>query len=138
MSWVEIENFDQSGINSDMSPRALPINAVTSVTNMNFQNGKLMKVLGYSTVYGTPTVAPYHLQSVVTAEGYPWLIYCGLADVYTYYNETHTKVTRTLSTYAATKNNDWTSTVLGGIPIINEGINPPQYKRLLPERSKSR
>lgn len=125
--WVELRDFDASGLNSDLPARSLPPNAVTSLTNANMTNGKITKMLGYATVYGTPTVAPYHLQHVYTADGDPWIIYCGLNDVYSYYSATHTKITRTLSAYAATSSNDWTSTVLGGIPIINEGVNVPQY-----------
>ena len=127
MAWIEIKQFDQVGLIADQPARSLPLNAVTSITNMGFRNGKLLKLLGYSTVYGTPTVAPYHLQHAETSEGDPWLIYCGLNDVYSYAGNTHTKITRTLSTYAATRNNDWTSTVLGGIVILNEGVNVPQY-----------
>lgn len=127
MAWVEIRNFDQSGLIMDQPARALPINAITSVTNMGFRNGKLLKLLGYDTVYGTPTVAPYHLQHSVTTDNDPWVLYCGLNDVYSYYSGTHTKLTRTLSTYAATQNNDWSSTVLGSVVVINEGVNVPQY-----------
>jgi hypothetical protein len=127
MAWIELKQFDQVGLISDQPARSLPINAVTSITNMGFRDGKLLKLLGYSTVYGTPSVAPYHLQHTVTTEGDPWVVYCGLNEVYTYYGNTHTKITRTLSTYAATRNNDWTSTVLGGIVIVNEGVNIPQY-----------
>lgn len=127
MAWVEIRNFDQIGLISDQPARSLPINAITSITNVGFSNGKLTKLLGYDTVYGTPTVAPYHLQHTVTAEGFPWVIYCGLNDVYTFYSNTHTKITRTLSAYAATSNNSWTSTILGGIAIVNEDVNVPQY-----------
>jgi hypothetical protein len=127
VTWVEIKQFDQTGLNTDQPTRALPLNTITSASNIGFKNGKLAKLLGYDTVYGTPTVAPYHLQHAVTADNDPWVIYCGLNDVYSYYSNTHTKITRTLSTYAATKNNDWTSTVLGGIVIINEGANVPQY-----------
>lgn len=127
MSWVDIRNFDQTALISDQPARALPINAVTDVTNMSFRNGKLQKLLGYATVYGTPTVAPYHVQFAYTSENDPWVIYCGLNDVYSYYSNAHVKITRTLSTYAALSNNDWTSTVLGGIAIVNDGSNPPQY-----------
>ena len=127
MTWVEIKQFDQVGLISDQPARALPPNTVTSVTNMGFKNGKLAKLLGYSTIYGTPSVAPYHLQHAVTADNDPWLIYCGLADVYSYDGNTHTKITQTLTTYGATSNNNWTSTVLGGIVIVNEGATVPQY-----------
>lgn len=127
MAWIEIKQFDQIGLISDQPARSLPINAVTSVTNTGFNNGKISKLLGYSSVYGTPTVAPYHTQHAVTADGDPWVIYCGLNDVYTYYANTHTKITRTLSTYGATAENVWTSTILGGIAVINNGVDVPQY-----------
>lgn len=127
MSWIEVKQFDQTGLISDQPARSLAINAVTSVTNCGFNNGKIAKLLGYSTVYGTPTVAPYHTQHSVTADGDPWVIYCGLADVYTYYGNTHTKITRTLSTYGATAENVWTSTILGSIAILNNGVDVPQY-----------
>jgi len=127
MTWFDVKQFDQTGVISDQPARSLPLNVVTSLTNCGFQNGKITKLLGYSTVYGTPTVAPYHTQHAETADGDPWIIYAGLADVYTYYGNTHTKITRTLSTYGATAENVWTSTILGGVALLNNGVDVPQY-----------
>lgn len=139
MTWVEIKQFDQTGLISDQPARSLPINAVTSVTNAGFKDGKITKLLGYSSVYGTPTVAPYHTQHAVTADGDPWVIYSGLADVYTYYANTHTRITRATVTtftassttsfvaYGATAENVWTSNILGGVAILNNGVDVPQF-----------
>lgn len=127
MTWIEVKQFDQVGLISDQPARSLPLNTVTSITNTGFKDGKIAKVLGYASAYGTPTVAPYHIQHTVTADGDPWVIYAGLADVYTYYANTHTKITRTLTAYAATADNVWTSSILGGIAILNDGVDVPQY-----------
>lgn len=127
MAWIELKEFDMGGVNTDLAPRSLPLSSVTGITNVGFSNGKITKLLGYTTVYGTPTVAPYHLQHIINTEGEPWVIYCGLNDIYSYYANTHTKITRTLSAYAAQSNNDWSSTVLGGIVVVNDGSNLPQF-----------
>lgn len=127
MTWIEIKQFDQVGLISDQPARSLPINAITNLTNMQTNDGKIEKILGYTSVYGTPTVAPYHIKHSVAVDGDPFFIYCSLTDVYTYYENIHTKITRTLSAYAATTNNSWTSAILGGITIVNDGTNLPQY-----------
>lgn len=130
MTWITIKDFEPTGYNSDLPAHSLPPGAITSFSNMHFNNGKLAKLLGYGNIYGTPTVPPYHLQHAYISDDDPWLVYAGLADVYSVYGGTHIKITRTLSAYGTTATNAWTSNVLGGILLLNNGVDVPQFTTL--------
>lgn len=127
MTWITIADFEPAGFVSDLPSRALPPGAITSLSNMHFKNGRLAKTLGYINIYGAPTIAPYHMQHAYYSDNDPWLAYAGLNDVYSIYGNVHTKITRTLSAYGATASNLWTSSVLGGILVLNNGVDVPQY-----------
>jgi hypothetical protein len=119
----------QYGVNRDLSTHELPVNAWTDVSNIRFVDGMAAQVLGYKELYPSASVIPYHLLPVDVLGIRTW-IYAGAAKLYTVVNgAVHTNITRQSVgvdvDYSAVRNS-WTSTVLGGIPILNSGLDAPQ------------
>ena len=134
MTIVRVPNCGAVGVIQDLSQHELPINAWTDAQNIRFLDGYLNQFLGHGSVYGTPSVIPYHVLPVIIGSARYW-IYASLTKIYaatiTAGSAVHTNLTRQTAgndvDYAATANS-WTSTVLGGIPILNPGnaVDVPQ------------
>ena len=134
MPIVRVQNTGQYGVVQDLSEHELPINAWTDASNIRFLDGYAGQFLGHGEAYGTPSVEPYHIVPVIISGARYW-IYASLTKIYavtiTGGNAVHTNLTRQTAgndvNYAATANS-WTSTILGGIPILNPGntTDPPQ------------
>lgn len=123
---VPVNAVDQYGVLPDQPPHLLPLNAWTYARNIRFRDGSAEKFAGDTDTMGTPNTAPYWLLPVGTATTFWWL-YAGLTKVGATDGSSHFDITRSVGgNYAATANESWTGVVLGGIPIINNGVDDPQ------------
>lgn len=117
------------GVNKDLSQHELPPGYWTDASNIRFSDGTASQVLGYKDLYPSPSVVPYHVMPLNVAGVRTW-IYAGAAKIYNVVDgPTHTNITRQTASvdvdYTATING-WTSCLLGGIPILNNGVDVPQ------------
>lgn len=134
MTLIRVPNAGAVGVNKDLSQHELPINAWTTAQNIRFLDGYAYQFYGHGQVYNGPPVVPHHVLPVVVGTLRYWL-YVSLQKAYVVTNTAgspvHTNITRQTASvdvdYAATPNS-WTSTLLGGIPILNPGnkVDPPQ------------
>lgn len=119
-------------MNKDLSQHELPIGAWTDAQNIRFLDGYALQFYGHGSVYGTPSVVPHHVLPVDVSGARHW-IYAGLAKVYdvtiTAGSAVHTDITRTVGGDYTGAANSWTSTTIGGIPILNAGntTDVPQF-----------
>lgn len=113
---------------SDTPDYMLPPEAWTIALNMRYRDEGLETLGGWQQVFGTPTVAPHHLLAV-TNGGTRYWVYCSLTHAYVYDGSAHTQITRAAGAtpYTATQSREWNSTLLAGIPILNNGIDVPQF-----------
>lgn len=129
MSLVRVPEVGKYGVNRDLSTHELPINAWTNANNIRFIDGMAAQTAGYKDLYPSPAVIPYHVMPVEVLGVRTW-IYAGGNKIYTVVNgATHTNITRQTASVDVDYNavrNGWTSSVLGGIPIINNGADAPQ------------
>lgn len=140
MPLVKVTGVGKIGINRDLSQHELPMEAWTTAQNIRFLDGYAYQFYGHGQVYGAMPVIPHHLMPVVIGTQRYWL-YMSLTKGYVVTISggvaTHTNITRQTAAvdvdYAATPNS-WTSTLLGGIPILNAGnkVDPPQMWSLNP------
>lgn len=127
MALINVSNAGKVGVISDLSVHDLPLEAWSDCANIRFLDGSALMFYGHGSVYGTPAVTPHHVLPLNVAGNRYWL-YASLNKIYAVSNATgsavHTNLTRQTSgadvDYAATENS-WTSTLLGGIPILNAG-----------------
>lgn len=129
MSLIKVPAVGQYGVNRDLSTHELPINVWTNANNIRFVDGMAAQVEGYKDLYPSPAVTPLHVLPVDVLGVRTW-IYAGINKIYTVINgAVHTNVTRQTASVDVNYNavrNGWTSSVLGGIPILNNNADAPQ------------
>lgn len=128
---VPINNCGEHGLILDLPAHSLPLNAWTSGQNVRFRDGAVERALGHIGVFGTPPIAPHFLLPVTTAVSHYW-IYAGATKVYVVDAASiHTNITRQVTgadvDYSASSDARWTGGVLGGIPVLANPTDPPQY-----------
>lgn len=122
-----VKDVGTLGVFRDLAPRSLPMNAWTDANNMRFFKKNAVRILGHEQVFGTPTVAPGFVLNV-PAVGQSFWIYASLAKAYVYDAGIHTDITRASGgDYSAGEYRNWSACNLGGVPIINNGVDIPQY-----------
>lgn len=126
----QVTRLNPTGINKDISAYELPEDKWSDGNNIQFDNNRTSKVKGEQQVFGTPTVAPYWLLPFNTITTDYW-IYPSLTKIYRVHTSgattTHEDITRTTGgDYSATADGGWNGGVLGGVAIVNNGIDTPQ------------
>ena len=114
----------QIGVIRDDEPQTIPLNAWTDASNVHFRDGKVVRMAGYKSVL-TPSISPLFALYAQVLAG-PFWIYAGTTAVYATDNSTHADITRAAGAYGATADKNWTGGILGGIPILNNGVDAPQ------------
>ena len=126
----QVTILNPNGINKDISPYELADDKWSDGNNIHFDNDRTSKVRGHQQVFGTPSVAPYWLLPFNTITTDYW-IYPSLTKIYRVHTSgattTHEDVTRTSGgDYSATADGGWNGGVLGGVAIVNNGVDVPQ------------
>ncbi len=125
MARIPIHNIGSVGVVKDVPPHLLPPEAWTDARNVRFQDNKAVKFDGQRAVFDPPGVAPYWALGVPTPTSY-FTLYAGLAKVRTIQGVTHSDITRASGDYTGAATNHWNGGVLGGIPVITNGVDDPQ------------
>ena len=126
MAVVQLFNLGSQGILKDIPGHLLPPEAWTDGNNMQMIDGYVRRGLGYQAIFGTPSVAPGFIFYVPAATEDFW-IYCDLVSAWVFDGVSHTEITRAAGAYTANNYRDWNSCILGGVPILNNGVDVPQY-----------
>jgi hypothetical protein len=128
MAFIHVKQVGQFGVNRDLSSSELPLNAWTDCQNIRFLDGSAYQFYGHGEIFASPSVEPYHVLPVTVAGVRYWL-YASAGKIYQVGAPggviTHTDITKSATTYGGQRN-AWTSTVFGGIPILNNGVDAPQ------------
>ena len=126
MSLVPIENVGEVGIVKDINAWSLPPNYFTAGNNVRAEHGAIQKSPGYLEVMATCPVAPYYITNLQIGGSNYWIV-GGLTKIYVHNGSSWSDITRSSGDYSATAAENWTSTVLGGILIMTNGIDDPQF-----------
>lgn len=128
MASVDIGDLASLGVINDVPAYMLPPEAWTLGLNVRFANGAPESVLGWEQVFGTPLMAPHFLMSIPTQSTNYW-IYAGVTKIALWDGTSHTDISRAVGgAYNMGETRDWNSTMLGGIPIFNNGVDVPQFR----------
>lgn len=117
-------SFDSVGLVRDTPASDLPPEAFSFGQNVHMDAGRIQNAQGHEAFF-TPQVAPYWLLPTQTATN-AWWIYAGLNKVRVTDGTTDADITRVSGDYTATADTRWCGGVLGTIPILNNGVDPPQ------------
>lgn len=120
------------GVIQDLAAGELKNEAWTAARNVRFLDGSAYQALGHGEVYASPSVVPYHVLPIYVGSDRHWL-YAGASKVYDVTaasgSVVHTNITRQTAgvdvNYTAAPN-EWTSTSLSGIPVLNNPTDVPQ------------
>lgn len=123
---IEINDLSTIGLIRDIPGYQLPPEGFTLAENVRFVDGGAEKIKGWSQVFGTPGVAPHFAMMVQDRASSYWL-YASLTAIYVFDTTAHTNITRSEGAYTAVNSRDWNGTVFGGIPIMNNGADVPQF-----------
>ena len=121
-----------TGLNKDLGSDTLPLGALTDSNNVRFREGYAELFLGQSEAYTTAPIAPYTAFPVRTGSTIYWLVlgankaYCVTGNPATWTNVTR-QTTGTDVNYSADLDTLWNGCVLNGVPIVNNGVDDPQY-----------
>lgn len=125
---VEFNDLGTFGTMPDRPSYQLPPEAWSFAHNMRIIDGVPWRLSGYSQCFGTPGTAP-HFAMTIADPNTPWWLYTSLTAAYAYDGSTHYNITRAAgaSPYTASNGRDWNGTMLGGVPILNNGADVPQF-----------
>lgn len=124
---IDLNELGTPGVIADIKGYMLPPEAWTFGHNVRAEDRSMVSLSGQSQVFGTPGTAPHFMVPIKTALATYWL-YTSLTKAYVYDGATHTDITRTSGgDYTAGETRDWNGTILGGVPVLNNGNDVPQY-----------
>lgn len=130
MEIVTIHNVGSEGVNRDQPPHTLAPEVWTRAENIRFTRKGANNIAGESAVFGTPLIAPVFVMAVPTASIAYW-IYTSKTKAYVYEGGVHTNITRQTASvdvdYTTVNNEDWGGTLLGGVAVLNNAADVPQY-----------
>jgi hypothetical protein len=130
MPVVEVNDLASVGQINDTAPYMLAPEAWTLAENIRYDKNAPQALAGWAQVFGTPGVAP-HFALPVKTPSQTWWLYVSLAKGYVFDGTTHTNITRQTAgsdvNYTANDTANWNGVVFGGVPILNNGIDVPQY-----------
>jgi hypothetical protein len=127
---IEINDLHKFGVIKDVPAYQLPPEAFSLIEGMRMTDRGIARMKGWEQIFGTPGVAPYFAMPVATAAQVFWL-YLGLQKAYVFDGTSHTNITRQSAgvdvNYTHQSAAEINGTMLGSIPIINNGTDIPQY-----------
>ena len=126
MTLVPIENVGEKGIVKDINAWSLPPNWFTDGNNVRAEHGAIQKSPGYLEVMSSCPIDPYYITNLQIGGSNYWIV-GGLTKIYVHNGSAWTDITRSSGDYSATAAENWTSTVLGGILIMTNGYDDPQF-----------
>jgi hypothetical protein len=122
----EIDDIASVGSVSDIPGYQLPPESWTLALNMRYRDNALESLSGWTQIFGTPLYPPHFTMPVVTTSQIFWP-YVSLTKAAVWDGTAHTDITRAAGDYTATDSLQWNGTIFGGVPILNNGNDVPQY-----------
>ena len=113
--FIPLNELGKYGVIADQAKQLIPPEAFNSVQNVRFREAAVERMLGESTVLGTPTIGPHFLLPWEFVGELYWL-YMNGTYIYRTDGTTHTNVTR----YTATPGDD--NYTAGSTPLWNGGV----------------
>ena len=123
---VSVYNVGALGDIRDIPPHLLPPEAWSFGRNMQMVDGYCRRSKGYSATLLDSAITPGFVMAVPGAVDNFWL-WTSLTAAYGYDGVTEGDITRLAGAYTAQNYRDWNGCILGGVPVINNGQDVPQY-----------
>lgn len=132
---VELVSLGKYGLVLDVPAHTLPPHVWSNGNNVRFTASGVSRMRGHAQIFGALSVTPEFLMNVPSINASFWF-YFSLLKAYVYDGAVHTDVTRVSGDYTAANGKGWTGTILGGVPVFNNGSDVPQYWSTLTPATK--
>lgn len=127
MAEIEVDDVAAVGSVKDIPSYQLPPGVWTSALNMRCRNAGMESVGGWASTFGSPPAPPHFLIPMRTNTGVFW-VWASLGNILVYDGAAHTDISRTVGgAYNTTATEQWNATILGGVLILNNGVDVPQF-----------
>lgn len=127
MALVELDTVGNLGLIKDLKSYTLDPVAWNEALNVRFVDGEVHTIGGRRHIFGTLPQAPQFIIPVATNVQVFWL-WMSATDGFVYDGTNHTEVTRAAGgDYASPGPEAWNGVLFGGIPIVNNGVDIPQF-----------
>lgn len=130
MQQIDFYNLGSEGLNTDIEPHLLPPEAWSGLRNVRCSKRGIERISGEEQVFGTLSVTAEFIINIPSPTQSFW-IYTSLTKAYVYDGSVHTNITRQTAAvdvnYTVADGYKWHGTILGGIPILNNGADVPQF-----------
>lgn len=137
MPIVEIDNLAASGLVKDVPSYQLAPEVLSSCLNARYVDTGIERMKGWSSTFGTPTIAPSFAIAVKSSAGSTYWVYASLTKGAVWDGTSHTDITRTVGgDYSAGASENWNGFIFNGVPIINNGVDDPQFWATLSPATK--
>lgn len=127
---VPIHNLCSVGMVADRKPHTLQPEAWSRMLNVRMASDGLERFKGHSAAEASPLFTPQFIMSVPSVLDTAW-IYCSSTRAAAFMSGVSTEITRLVSgvpsPYLTINPHDWDSTMLGGVPILNNQAETPQW-----------
>lgn len=124
MALVPINYVGGPGLITDVKPHLLVPNAWSGGSNIRMNDGSAQRFRSDLAAFDPPLVPPWQPFYIIHQNGNHW-VYMGESKAYIAAT-VHTDITRVSGNYNADSAIGWNGCVLTGIPVMNNGIDPPQ------------
>ena len=124
MARVTLPLLGSAGVIKDLPSHELPPSALSDVQNIRMRDGAAERIAGDRTIFSAPNATPYHVQLYASTSGLH-LVHAGTSAVYAETPSGRVDITGTAPTGSA--DDRWTGGVLGGVLVLNNGVNKPFY-----------
>lgn len=127
---IEINDLANVGSVADTESYQLPPEAWTTAHNMRFEGIDVVRMKGWEPRLGSPPEPP-HFALAFRRDGEARWLWTSLKRAYEWNGLAHSEITRSGgvpgTTYGTTQTRQWGATLFGGTPILNNGVDVPQF-----------
>lgn len=122
---MTIQRITPDALITDLAAEDLPLNAVSTLTNMRARDGKLQQARPFESAFGTLIFQPRYIIPNNT-QTVAYMLYCGFTGIGVSDGTTQTDLTP-LDFIAPTVKNPFNGGVINQLPVVNAGNLPPWY-----------
>lgn len=126
MPVLDINDVASIGVVKDIPPQQVPPEAWTTALNVIPHDDGIVAGKGWEQIFGTPGGEPHFAIPLTDASQTFWLYVSKIAG-FIYDGASHTDITRMGGAYTTSETRDLNGTIFGGIPIINNNADAPQF-----------
>jgi len=127
MPEIEIDNLASVGGIVDVPAYQTPPEAWSFNNNVRYFANGVEKLKGWSSRFNSPVAQSPNFILYVSAPAQPFWLWASPTDIWVWDGTSNTKISKTPGAYTAPNLPQWNGTIIGGVPVMNNGTDPPQF-----------